>query len=153
MCFPAAVLHSPVPRRCRTFLLPERMLQMSANESCENDLWSKLLQAGWRDKSWAVRGFCVTGGLNHLRGAPQQGHIWFVWFAWDSEGLAAAPDGEASWLWETRESAKRHAVCHSHCGQLAIRRGRFGRKALWLFLRLSAVFLWPSSVDTHPTSH
>lgn len=93
MCFPAAVLHSPVPKRCITFLLPERMLQMSANESCENNLWPKLLLAGWRKKSSAVWGFCVTGGLNNLRGAPQLGHLWFVWFACDPEGLAVAPDG------------------------------------------------------------
>lgn len=150
MCFPSAVVCSGA----RTFLLPERMLQMSANESWENDL------------AW---GSCVTVDSSVLRGAPQLGHIWLIC---DSEGLAAASDGEVvlaggrHWVAAVvrrlsvlvRESAKRHAICHF----LIIRCSHFGRKAVKLYgcfcwrlsdisLHLSAVLLWPGLARAHPT--
>lgn len=146
------------PEKCRTFLLSERMLQMSANESCGNDLWPKLLLAGWRNKSPRRPG-APASPVDSIISLELRN--WFLWFARDSEALAAAPDGEACWRggrhWITavvrpldvwmRERAKRGAVCHSHCRQLDIRRSHFGHKALRLFLLatlkgLSAFISW-----------
>lgn len=83
------------PEKCRTFLLTERMLQMSANESCGNDLWPKLLLAGRRNKSPRRPG-APAAPVDSIISLELRN--WFLWFARDSEGLAAAPDGEARWL-------------------------------------------------------
>lgn len=64
MCFPSAVVCSPVPGGSRTFLLPEGMLQMSANESRENDLARGLLRhRGLHRSPRMLRNWGTSGSL------------------------------------------------------------------------------------------
>lgn len=128
------------------------MLPMSANESWENDL------------AW---GSCVTVDSVVLRGAPQPGHIWLVWFDCDSGGwrqgvLAGGRHWVAAVIWRSsvlvREIAKRHASCHFHCRQVHIRcdkaiklYGYFCWRLSDVSLHLSAALFWPCSVRARPT--